>query len=202
MAILGLLIETPDMTVAEVAQGLKTRFATCRFDPSTARHTLRQMAHDGPSRPRVTCTHTAPGRSRMQDRYKLTRAGINEFNGWMHQKPIGTPALREALYGRIEVCRLEDLPELIRIAREERKIASSLYSHAKANLTAQLERARRHPRRGEPGPEDFLREIRGVLLQVTPEYWSWRSMHFDDIARHLDDIAKRAGIDFPPDPES
>ena len=202
MAILGLLIETPDMTVAEVAEGLKTRFATCRFDPSTARHTLRQMARDGPSRPRVTCTHTAPGRSRMQDRYRLTRAGIREFNGWMHQKPVGTPALREALYGRIEVCRLEDLPELIRIAREERKIASSLYSHAKAHLMLHLERTRRRPTHGEPGPEGFLREVRGVLVQVTPEYWSARSMHFNEIARQLEDIAERAGIDFPSDPES
>ena len=136
----------------------------------------------------------------MQDRYRLTRAGINEFNGWMYQRPIGTPALREALYGRIEVCRLEDLPELIRIAREEREIASSLYSHAKANLTLHLARNRRHPARGDPGPEDFLREVRGVLVQVTPEYWSWRSMHFDEIARLLEGIAERARIDFPPAP--
>ena len=201
MAILGLLAETPDMTVAEVAEDLKRRFATCRFDPSTARHTLRQMADSKRSHPRVTCTHKAPGRSRMHDRYRLTRAGVDEFNGWMYRSPIGTPALREALYGRIEVCRLEDLSELIRIAREERTMATDLYSHAKANLTMHLERNRRHPRRGEPGSEDFLREVRCVLIHVTPEYWSWRSMHFDDIARHLEDIAKRAGIDFPPEPE-
>jgi hypothetical protein len=201
MAILGLLIETPDMTVAEVAEGLKKRFAACRFDPSTARHTLRQMADSKRSHPRVTCTHRSPGRSRMQDRYRLTHAGVDEFHGWMYRKPIGTPALREALYGRIELCRLEDLPELIRIAREERTIATALYSHAKASLTLHLEHNRRRPSRGEPGPEDFLREVRCVLTHVTPEYWSWRSVHFDEIVRHLEDISKRAGIDFPLEPE-
>lgn len=65
-----------------------------------------------------------------------------------------------------------------------------------------LERTRRRPTHGEPGPEGFLREVRGVLVQVTPEYWSARSMHFNEIARQLEDIAERAGIDFPSDPES
>jgi hypothetical protein len=199
MAILGLLIETPDLTVAEVAEGLKTRFADCRFDPSTASNTLRQMAREKPGRPRVTCTHKAPGRS--QDRYRLTSVGVDEFQGWMYCKPIGTPALREALYGRIELCHLEDLPELIRIAREERDTADSLFSHAKDDLKLYLERSRRRPRRGEPSSEDLLREVRGVLVHHTPEYWSWRSVHYDEIAHDLEDIAERAGIDFPPDPK-
>jgi hypothetical protein len=202
MAILGLLHETPDMTVAEVAECLKRRFAICRFDPSTARHTLRQMERPGRDRPpRVTCTYTAPGRSRMQDRYQLTHIGVDEYSGWMYRKPIGTPALREALYGRIELCRLEDLPELIRIAREERDVADSLYSHAKDSLKLYLERNRRRPRRGPPGREDFLREVRGVLVHHTPEYWSWRSVHYDEIAHDLEDIARRAGMNVPADPK-
>lgn len=200
IAILGLLIEIPDQTVAEVADGLKTRFASCRFDPSMASNTLRQMAREGGRiSPRVRCTYEAPGRSRMQDRYSLTPAGIDEFNGWMYRKPIGTPALREALYGRIELCRLEDLPELIRIAREERDIASSLFSDAKNELAPKLELNRLRRPRGKLRPEDHLREVRGVLMHRTPEYWSFRHLHCDGIVCDLEEIAERAGIDFPPD---
>jgi hypothetical protein len=203
MAILGLLHETPDMTVGEVAEGLRTRFALCRFDAGTARQTLRQMERPGRDRPpRVWCSYRAPGRGRMQDRYRLAAAGSEEFDGWMYCKPIGTPALREALYGRIELCpRLEDLPELIRIAREERDIAGSLFSKAKDDLKLHLERSRRGRRRGPPTRDDFLREVRGVLKQHTPEYWSARSVHFHDVALDLERIAERAGIDFPHDPK-
>lgn len=202
MAILGLLHETPDLTVAEVAEALKTRFAICRFDPSTARSTLRQMERPGRGRPpRVTCSQRADGRSRMHDRYRLTHIGLDEYSGWMYSKPIGIPALREALYGRIELCRLEDLPELIRIAREERDIADGLFSRAKDDLRQYLDRTRRRPRRGPLSREDFLRKVRGVLMHRTPEYWSARSVHHDDIAHSLKEIAREAGIDFPPDPK-
>jgi hypothetical protein len=137
----------------------------------------------------------------MQDRYRLTHIGLNEYSGWMYREPIGIPALREALYGRIELCRLEDLPELIRIAREERDIADSLFSRAKDDLRQYLDRTRRRPRRGPLSREDFLRKVRGVLMHRTPEYWSARSVHHDDIAHSLEDIAREAGIDFPPDPK-
>ncbi len=197
IAILGLLIEKPDQTVAEVAEGLRVRFAGCRFDGSTANTGLQQMARDKRSWPRVRCTYEAPGRLRSQDRYEATRAGGEEFQGWMYATPIGVPALREALYGRLELCRLEDLPELIRIAHEEAAMADAQYSYSKLKLNQQLERNRRRRRRGEePGPEDFLREVRNVVLQVTPAYWSARSVHFDEIARHLEEIATRAGIAF------
>jgi hypothetical protein len=200
MAILGLLHETPDLTVAEVAAALKTRFAICRFDPSTARITLRQMERSRRGRPRVTCSQRADGRSRMHDRYRLTHIGLDEYSGWMYREPIGIPALREALYGRIELCRLEDLPELIRIAREERDIADSLFSRAKDDLRQYLDRTRRRPRH-PLSREDLLRKVRGVLMHRTPEYWSARSVHYDEIAHSLEDIAREAEIDFPPDPK-
>lgn len=197
IAILGLLIEQPDQTVAEVAEGLRVRFAGCRFDAATANTGLQRMARDKRSRPRVRCTYEAPGRFRAQDRYRATRAGVEEFKGWMYAMPIGVPALREALYGRIELCRLEDLPELIRIAHEESAIANDLFTDSKMNLTQHLQRNRRRHRPSEqPGPEDYLREVRNVLLHVTPEFWSMRSIHADEIARHLEEIAKRAGIAF------
>jgi DNA-binding PadR family transcriptional regulator len=196
IAILGLLVEQPDQTVAEVTEGLKSRFAGSRFDPATAHTGLPRMAKDKRSRPRVHCSHKAP-EGRTQDRYRTTRAGAEEFRAWMYAMPTGVPALREALYGRIELCRLEDLPALIRIAREDVSMANDLFTSSKARLSKHLERGRRrHNSQEERSPEDYLQEVRGVLLHVTPEFWSLRSSHYDEIARHLEDIAKRAGIEF------
>lgn len=202
MAVLGLVIEEPDLTVAEIAERLKERFPSCRFDRKTAGTVLQQMANGGRrSRPRVRCIHREPGRSRMRDRYRATQAGIEEFRGWMYAMPVGTPALREALYGRIELCKVQDLPELIRIAREERAVAADLFSNAKSTLQLHLDRNRRRVKPEEPpGPDQFLQDIRNVLLHVTPEYWSWRSSHYDEIGRRLEGIADRAGIEFAPEP--
>jgi hypothetical protein len=196
MVILGLLIEQPGQTVGEVAEQLRTRFASCRFDPATASHTLDQMARSARARsPRVYRTFTSPGRGCRLDRYEVTVTGIRGFQAWMYQRPTGVPALREALYGRIELCRLEDLPELIRIAKEEVSIADDQYARSKATLTNHLQRGRRRPKAREPEPADFLREVRNVLVRVTPGFWSARSMHYDEIAEALRDIATRAGID-------
>jgi hypothetical protein len=196
MAILGLLIERPDQTVAEVAEELKVRFARSRFDPATASHTLRRMAHGERTRPRVRRSYESPGSGRKLDRYRATLAGMDEFRSWMYARPTGVPALREALYGRIELCQLEDLPELIRIAREEASIATDFFSETKTRLSHHLERNRRKSKREEPGPKDYLQEVRNVLLHITPEYWSARSIHNEEIARHLERVAERAGVQF------
>jgi len=142
MVVLGLLIEHPGQTVAEVAHSLDKRFKRSRFNPSTAHAALPQLARSGRHRPRVTCIYRAPGRGhKAEDRYEPTHEGVRVYRAWMHAVPSesGPPALREALYGRIELCTLEDLPELIRIAREEALIARDMYSAASVTLKQHLE---------------------------------------------------------------
>jgi DNA-binding PadR family transcriptional regulator len=198
MAILGLLIERPGQTVAEVAQGLEKRFAMSRFDQATAYNTLPQMARSGLSRPRVRCTHHAPGRGRGQDRYEPTPVGIQDFRAWMYAVPSGSgpPALREALYGRIELCTLEDLPELIRIAREEASIAKDLYSAASTRLKRHKQVVRDQVHEGLAPKNDYLQEVRQVLLLATPQHWAARQSLMEEIRLHLERIAKKAGIAF------
>lgn len=195
MAILGLLMEESNLTVADVAQRLDERFPESRFDRTTAYNALPQMARGGQSRPRVRCTHQ--GRERTADRYELTRGGIESFQAWMYAIPDpGTPTLREALYGRIELCTLEDLPELIRIAREEALIAKDLYSNATTQLKLHKEAVSDQIHEGQAPEEDYLREVRELLLYVTPEYWGKRFEHFEEIRSGLEKIARKAGIEF------
>ncbi len=200
MVVLGLLIEKPGQTVAEVAHSLDKRFARSRFNPSTAHSALPQMARGGRHRPRVTCIDGEPGWGhRAQDRYDPTHEGVRVYRAWMHAVPSesGPPALREALYGRIELCTLGDLPELIRIAREEALIARDMYSAASITLKRHIEDERERDTDGdELTDRDYLRMVREVLLHVTPEHWAARHSHNEEIRRHLEGIARRAGIPF------
>lgn len=199
MVILGLLMEQPSQMVAEVAHSLDKRFAGSRFDPATAHAALPQMARSGRNPPRVRCIYQAPGGQKAEDRYDLTDEGIRVYRAWMHAVPSesGPPALREALYGRIELCTLEDLPELIRIAREEALIARDMYSAASTKLKLRLEDKRESDTDQEDLTDsDYLRMVREVLLQVTPEHWAARHSHNERIRQHLEAIARRAGIVF------
>jgi hypothetical protein len=200
MVVLGLLIEQPGQTVAEVAHSLDERFERSRFNPATAHNALPQMERGGQQQPRVRCIYRASGRGhKAQDRYDPTHEGVRVYRAWMHAVPSesGPPALREALYGRIELCRLEDLGELIRIAREEELIARDMYSGASVTLKQHLEDERERETDGdELTDRDYLRMVREVLLHVTPQHWAARHSLMEEIRRHLEKIATKAGIPF------
>jgi hypothetical protein len=201
MVVLGLLIERPGQTVAEVARSLDERFPASRFDPATAHNALPQMARSGRDLPpRTTCIHQAPGRGqKSQDRYDPTHEGVRVYSAWMHAVPSksGPPALREALYGRIELCRLEDLPALIRMAREEELIAKDMYSGASVTLKQHVEDEREKDTDGaQLTDEECLQMAREVLLYIIPEHWSARHHLMEEIRRHLEPIATKAGIPF------
>jgi hypothetical protein len=197
MAIAGLLKEKPNQTVAEVREGLAERFPSAGWHRTTARTVLPQMAHGGHGRPRVRRTYEAPHGQSELDRYELTRAGEDVFRAWMYAVPSGTPTLREALFGRIELCQLEDVPELIRIAREEELIARDLYSAASVKLKQRRED--HDERRGASDLDDAqqqLQSLREVLLYVTPSWWGKRHEFFKEVRHQLEKIAEDAGLDF------
>lgn len=202
MAIVGILIDDPNQTVAQVADALDDRFPQARWDPSTAYNALPQMARSKDGRPRVRCTHrthAGPGR-KTQDRYKPTAAGVRDYRDWMMGPLSGLPALREALFGRVALCRrLEDLPHLIQMAREEAVIAQGLYSKASFELKQHInqDRERKARQKGperEPTEEDYVLEARNILLQITPGWWAARHAHNDELADLLTGVAERAGL--------
>jgi DNA-binding PadR family transcriptional regulator len=192
MAVLGIVIEQPNQTVSHIARALDERFVRSRFVKSTAYMTLPQMTRGRSIR--VRRTYTAPGDDRSLDRYAATDRGHEVFRAWMFEPPSAVPAIREAVYGRIELARLEHLGRLIRIAREEEMIATDLYAAAN-------ERVRKHEinRKSQPARRtqaDYEREIRETLLYVDPLHWSSRAALSAVIAEHLEEIAEAAGIDF------
>ena len=177
MAVLGIVIEQPNDTVSHVGHCLGERFTRARFARSTAHSSLPRLEHNG----RVRRTHLAPGKDRSLDRYEVTAEGVEVFNTWMFELPSAIPALREAMYGRIELCRPEDLSRLIAMARQEEAVSDDLYREATSRLR------RQRLKKADPG--DYRRKIREVLLYADPMHWSARSERYALIAERLEEIA-------------
>jgi DNA-binding PadR family transcriptional regulator len=188
MAVLGIVIQQPNDTVTHIGQCLDRRFTRARFARSTAHSTLPRLARAG----RVRCSFRAPGRDRPRDRYEATPSGVEVFDSWMFELPGATPALREAMYGRIELSRPEDLARLIEMARQEEAVSDALYKEALVRLRGHAAASRQHP-------GDYARQVREVLLYVDPMHWSSRSERYGLIAERLEEISReiagpRAGV--------
>jgi hypothetical protein len=178
MAVLGLVIEQPNDTVSHIGHCLGQRFTRARFARSTAHSSLPRLAHSG----RVRRTHLERGNDRSLDRYEATTEGLEAFHKWMFELPSATPALREAMYGRIEFCRPEDLPRLIRMVRKEEAVSDDMYREAAWRL--------RRQRLKQADATDYARKIREVLLYADPLHWSARAERYALIAERLEEIAK------------
>jgi hypothetical protein len=189
MAVLGVVIEQPEQTVAQIARTVSVRFTRSGIGGSAPYQALRQMAK-GRS-PRVRCTYEAAAEQRTMDRYAATERGIAVFRSWMLAPPA-VPAIREAMYGRIELARLEHLPGLIRVAREEELIAIDLYETA----SDQVRRMRRKDRLRPKTAAEFERAIHQILVLVDPLWWSSRAAVFVSIREQLEEIAEEAGAEF------
>ncbi len=191
MAVLGLVIERPNQTVAFYAKAVAERFPRAGFGQSTAYNALRQMEQS--KKPRVRCTRHATGADASMDLYAAIPEGHDAFRSWMFRPPNVIPAVRQALYGRIELARLEDLPQLIRTVRDEEAIATDLYADASGEL-------RKHEIRkkgGKEGPKsraDFEREIHETWRYVGPLHWSSRAALCTVVLERLEEIADQAGV--------
>jgi hypothetical protein len=193
MAVLGLVIERPNETVAWYASTLARRFVRAGFGKPTAYNSLRRMA-DAKS-PRVRRTHAAGGEHGSKDRYEATVEGHDAFEAWMFRPPTARPAVRQALYGRIGLARLQDLPRLIAVVRSEDAIATHLYEQANEELRQHEARKRNRSSSGEKTAADFEREIHETWLYVGPLHWSSRATLCLTILDRLEEIAQDAGID-------
>jgi hypothetical protein len=194
MAVLGLVIERPNQTSAFYAKGLAERFPRADFGGSTAHTALRQLAQG--EKPRLRRTRRTSGGDDSLDLFEPLAFGLDEFRSWMFRPPSAIPAVRQALYGRIELTRLEDLPQLIRTIREEEVIATALYARASGDLHKHnLESTDRGD--GSKSRADFEREIRETWLYVGPLHWSSRGTLCEVVLERLEEIAHEAGIDLP-----
>lgn len=195
MAVLGLVIERPNQTVAFYAKALAERFPRAAFGPSTAYNALRQMAQS--KNPRVFCTRDAPGTDLTLDLYEAIPDGQEAFRSWMFRPPSAIPPVRQAIYGRIELARLDDLPQFIQNVRVEEDIATDLYADASGELRKHEIRKKGGSADGRKTRAELEREIHETWLYVGPLHWSNRAALCQVVLERLEEIADEAGIDVP-----
>ena len=183
MAVLGLVIERPNQTAAWYRSALAQRFPRAGFADSAAHTALRRLARDD-----APLLRSTPGAG---SRYEAMPAGFETFQTWMFRPPTAIPAVRQALYGRVVLARLEDLPRLIRVVREEEAISTHLYEYTSGELRQHEMRKRSRSGAGRTRA-DFEREIHETWLYVDPLHWSSRAALCRMVLDRLEDIAHEA----------
>jgi hypothetical protein len=185
MVVLGLVIEEPGQTVKHIGSTLDRRFKRSNFSRSTAQNSMKTLA----GLKYVRQTHKV-GRGGSNDCYVATPKGEQVFHAWMYDLPNGSgphPTLREAMYGRIELCRDEDIPRLLDLAREEVVVSIDLYQAASKRLMRH-ENAAKRLTQAKPGTKAPTKRVREILMHVEPLHWSHRAERYELIAEALEEV--------------
>lgn len=189
MATLGLVIEQPKETVRHIGKELDDRFKRSRFSRATAQTALERFA--GPKHRWVKRCREGEGRS--LDRYVVTPKGLRAFQEWMYGMPSDEepePRLREAMYGRIELCKLEHIPRLLHLARAEEAVSADLHDAAQKRLKRHLNK--------KTDPLDFVQRARNILLYLDPMHWGNRQKRYQYVIEALEEIIedmRKAGLE-------
>jgi DNA-binding PadR family transcriptional regulator len=195
MVTLGLVIEMPDHSTKEIGQQLYRRFSRANFSRSAADNAIVRLRKSG----YIECTYEAPGSERSANRHVATALGERRFHDWMYDLPSrdGDPVLREALYGRLELCKDEDISRLLDLAKHEVTVSETLYSEASKRLRAQEELAR-HLKKVKPDSKKRPTErVREILLLVEPLHWSHRAARYELVVKELEDVIADIQADVP-----
>jgi hypothetical protein len=186
MVTLGLVIEMPDHSTKEIGLQLYRRFSRSNFSRSSHDGAIVRLRKQG----YVECTYEVPGSERAANRHIATALGERKFRDWMYDLPSrdGDPVLREALYGRLELCKDEDIPRLLNLAKHEVTVSETLYGEASKRLREQEELAR-HLKKVKPNSKKRPTErVREILLLVEPLHWSHRAARYELVVKELEDI--------------
>jgi DNA-binding PadR family transcriptional regulator len=189
MVTLGLVIDMPDQTAKYIGHQLSRRFHRSHFSRSTGHSAIVRLHQQGC----IRRTHKAPGRERTGDRYVATPLGERVFRDWMYDLPSRDGsgpdlALREAMYGRIELCKVEDIPRLLELAREEVTVSTALFNEASKRLTEQEAAARRLKELRPDSKKRPTERVREILGLVEPLHWSHRAERYELIVKELEEI--------------
>jgi DNA-binding PadR family transcriptional regulator len=189
MVTLGLVIEMPDHTVKDVGVQLCRRFTKSNFSRSTADNAIVRLLKHG----WIECIHEAPGRGRASSRHVATPLGERVFHDWMYDLPGRDgwgqdPVLREAMFGRLQLCKEEDIPRLLVIAKQEVAVSEDLYNVASKRLREQEDSSKllkqvRPERKKRP-----TERVRDILMVVEPLHWLQRGNFYELIADELETI--------------
>jgi DNA-binding PadR family transcriptional regulator len=185
MMVLGLVVRQPD-TVSGVARRLADEFASAQFPKSSAYTNIPALQREGYLR---LVEH---GPESSLDRYEATSAGIEHLRGWV-QRSNPSPALRDALQGKLDFLELEDLGALIQEVREQERTHRAACEAAHARLLQEQETRRRIRARGKS--IDWRIQLRGIQTQDELTLWGTMIQRLEQLRESLEQLHREIAAD-------
>jgi hypothetical protein len=162
-AILSLFADGPD-THAGVKVRLRLAFPHASWSRSIVNNTLPALVTQG------HLLLVEPGKTRGDDLYEITEAGMAEFRRWMREAPRSTGPMREPLELWIEHSSPEELPRVLAVVSENEQEAAQKANEAYKRLN----RERALGRLGPADGSDYRGRVRYAMLANTVRYWEQR----------------------------
>jgi DNA-binding PadR family transcriptional regulator len=135
MAVLGLLVERPDVA-ASVKIRLAQRFPEAHWAPTATDNNLKSLLKQG--HVRVVQEGRKPGMSR----YEATSSGVAHFREWVRESEVSPLVVRDTVQGRLAFTEPEDLPEMLEGLRLKKKACEHEYAAAHRCVAEARERER------------------------------------------------------------
>ncbi len=168
MAILGLVIKRPD-TVSGVALRLTEEFPRTQWTRSIAHNALPSLAKQG----FVRLVEKGSNKD-SKDRYEATKAGVEEFRGWLRESVAVAPALRDVLHATLALIGDEDIPWMVEAIKDQEE------SCRRQSEQAQL-------RRNEARREGLLRSRpRNAMMTYEVVLWSQTARRLERLRKDLE----------------
>jgi DNA-binding PadR family transcriptional regulator len=159
MMVLGIVAERSG-TVSDIQRRLSDLFCSADFAPNSAHGSLPRLATKGYVR------LVEKGAEPTGDLYEITKGGIQHLRDWVRSQPPH-PAMREPIHGKVEFATLDELAEVIIMARAEVR---------SCQLT------------GDEAHERMLSEQRSRVI-VRGQQKGWQQELDDELsAAHLEDV--------------
>ncbi len=114
------------------------------------------------------------------DRYEATPEGEREFVEWLHATTVAPLVLREAVYGRVMLGELEDLPIIIRGIRNEERVCQREWREYRKSLKG-IEA-------GIHNATDWKYEARAAVMDDMGLVWFGRLRRLARLRRNLQRI--------------
>jgi len=185
MMVLGLVVRQPD-TVSGVARRLADEFASAQFPKSSAYTNIPALQREGYLR---LLEH---GAEPSLDRYEATPAGVEHLRGWV-RRSNPSPALRDALQGKLDFIELADLGALIQEVREQERTHRSACEAAHARLLQEQETRRRIRARGKP--IDWRTRLRGIQTQDELALWGTMIQRLEQLRESLEQLLQEIAVE-------
>jgi len=181
MTVLGLAAQRPD-SVAGLKLRLEETLPRANIHKSSTYNALTRLAERG-------CVRQIGESAEASNRhYEATVEGVAEFRSWVRRMSATPTALRDALHVQLELLERKDLPELLKVVREEEAACAREFTAAQARLgTMRLERRR------AGGDVDWRTRVRVIMLTDETMLWGTRTNRLQRLQRELEELAESAG---------